>query len=77
MPEVRWPPVAKQTSRGGQRLTKGKAWRPRKFIDAAIAFVMARDLASREDVPAPVLPIGEAGGDRAGPEFAGVRKVTL
>jgi phage terminase large subunit-like protein len=54
-------------------------------MDAAMAALLAWE--ARQDAvaegmakpPAAVLPIGEAGGkeDRAGPEFAGVRKVTI
>lgn len=70
--------IAKQTSRGGQRLTKGKAWRPRKFIDAAIAFVMARDLAIRTEVPPASISLGGGpSADSRGPEFKNVRRASF
>ena len=59
-------------------MTKGKGWHPRKFIDAAIAFVMARDLAIRTEVPPASISLGGASPqDSRGPEFKGVRRATF
>jgi phage terminase large subunit-like protein len=52
--------VAVQTSRGGQRLTKGKLRRVHNQIDGAVALVMALDRAMRREQPRPLLDIGFA-----------------
>jgi len=73
--------VAVQTNRGGERLSKGKKRRSRKFIEGAITLVMALDLGLRHEgpEPAPVLGIGDDGdsADRPGPEFRGVRRAAF
>jgi phage terminase large subunit-like protein len=43
--------LAVQTSRGGQRLTKGKKRPQRKYIDGAIALLMALDVGMRTEPP--------------------------
>jgi phage terminase large subunit-like protein len=41
--------LAVQTSRGGQRLTKGKKRPRKKYIDGAIALLMALDVGMRQE----------------------------
>lgn len=64
--------MAVQTSKGGQRLTKGKIRRLHNMIDGAVALSMVTDRAMRWIRPADVLPIGNLPGDKR-PEFSGVR----
>jgi phage terminase large subunit-like protein len=69
--------VAVSTSRGGHRLRKPHPGSP-KYIDGAIALLMAVDLAMRDDAKdaAPVLPIGwstDPEDDKNPPRFRGIR----
>jgi phage terminase large subunit-like protein len=66
--------MAVQTSRGGQRLTKGKQRRIHNMIDGAVALTMMGYRAMIWDRPPNLLPIGNTvGEDDKRPEFSGIR----